>query len=784
WWARAQHRRGQDARQGAGWEGCGAADEKGGRTLDGRAGRDGRGENQHRPVAVPGCHECHQDGSSSDSRRWWPFVHCKIAWICALAPEFFAAVQVLDEVYGMGHELKLVQARGDRNVYCIGRIGLHDIIINCPSGSTGQLQASRVVTDMEKTFPSVRFALVVGIGGGVPHLAAGHDVRLGDVERISRLEHALEKLSTSPSPGCSNDVHGGSQDGNGASLAPVPAAKKTWTESTGFVERDPSFERQSYLASQIAELAHPASSESREVADELKTLSAVSNTPASSNKSRNTATVSSDADHVLKREQAPASFVLKITRYLESRVKNGNKPLLLIVHPIPDLELLKNLCQHVYFPLDPMTVGELTLFNALLYFAIWEVQSRGDSDVDLDELVKYRRITDANFNCGVEDAGIITIASYENALSLCLAAYYAHTLGDIVRHQAVVSAAARHCLQLGYHRNDKGQLPPEESHKRRLLFWHVYISELGLTLRLGRAAVIQEFDVDVPQLNISSDPRQAVWDESLRSFTRFSCIQSRIYCKIYSPGAISTLAAKPAKRPARVAKFAAELNEWYMEWNQINSADAYYPMVHQHTFMAVEVIYYSVLTLLHRGSTDSNSPSEISPECFAAARRGLETHLRIFPAVLAQGPGTVSYYGVWIFMYSSFTPYIVTFLHSIANTDTNDLQLLKNVLDTLDDIGSGYELVHRQKTLCAALYRIANAFIESRQRQQSAGSHDRDEQSAIDHQAFVTAAEQTLNLPLQPDTIQDWGNFDTIVEDWESQYFNQQSLMLGNSLDQ
>lgn len=103
----------------------------------------------------------------------------------------------------------------------------------------------------------------------------------------------------------------------------MPAAQKTWTESTGFVERDPSFERQSYLASQIAELAHPVSSESREVADELKTLSAVSNTPASSNTSRNTAAVSSDADHVLKREQAPASFVLKIIRYLESRVKNG-----------------------------------------------------------------------------------------------------------------------------------------------------------------------------------------------------------------------------------------------------------------------------------------------------------------------------------------------------------------------------------------------------------------------------------------------------------------------------
>lgn len=68
-----------------------------------------------------------------------------------------------------------------------------------------------------------------------------------------------------------------------------------------------------------------------------------------------------------------------------------------------------------------MTAGELTLFNALLYFAIWEVQSRGDSDIDPDELAKYRKVTEANFTCGVEEAEIIAIANYENALTLCLA---------------------------------------------------------------------------------------------------------------------------------------------------------------------------------------------------------------------------------------------------------------------------------------------------------------------------------------------------------------------------
>lgn len=144
-------------------------------------------------------------------------------------------------------------------------------------------------------------------------------------------------------------------------------------------------------------------------------------------------------------------------------------------------------------------------------------------------------------------------------------------------------------------------------------------------------------------------------------------------------------------------------------------------------------------------------------------------------------------------MYCSFTPYVVTFLHCVANSDADDLQLLRNVVETLQDMATGYELVSRQKTLCAALYRIAKACIESRQRSQhDAGSNDGSQagsvhghnQNPTSNGNFATMAEKTLNLPLQPDSVEDWGAFDTIVEDWESQYFSHQSLMLGNTLDQ
>lgn len=143
---------------------------------------------------------------------------------------------------------------------------------------------------------------------------------------------------------------------------------------------------------------------------------------------------------------------------------------------------------------------------------------------------------------------------------------------------------------------------------------------------------------------MSTDPQQSPWDQSLRAFINFSRIQARIYKKIYSPRA-TRLSTVDRKR--KVADLAAELEQWYAEWVNIDYTKAYFSDIYRDLFMAVDVIYYSVLTLLHRGSTISNLSADISTECFAAARQGVSAHLRIFPTVSAGGQDAVYYYGVW-----------------------------------------------------------------------------------------------------------------------------------------
>jgi nucleoside phosphorylase len=75
------------------------------------------------------------------------------------------------------HE-SLPQNPNDSNIYTFGRCGSHCVVIAClPAGQRGTSSAATVASQMKSTFMSLRFGLLVGIGGGVPTT----DIRLGDV---------------------------------------------------------------------------------------------------------------------------------------------------------------------------------------------------------------------------------------------------------------------------------------------------------------------------------------------------------------------------------------------------------------------------------------------------------------------------------------------------------------------------------------------------------------------------------------------------------------------------
>ncbi|KAK6518750.1 hypothetical protein TWF506_005889 [Arthrobotrys conoides] len=96
-----------------------------------------------------------------------------VGWVCALPKEQTAATAMLDQIHP-----DLPKPPEDDNVYTLGVVNRHKVVIAClPKGTYGNNVAARVATAMVRTFPSIKFGLMVGIGGGNPD----NDVRLGDV---------------------------------------------------------------------------------------------------------------------------------------------------------------------------------------------------------------------------------------------------------------------------------------------------------------------------------------------------------------------------------------------------------------------------------------------------------------------------------------------------------------------------------------------------------------------------------------------------------------------------
>jgi nucleoside phosphorylase len=95
-----------------------------------------------------------------------------IACICPKGVELAPVEAMLDETH------QALPTSQDKNSYTLGRIGVHNVVIAVMPG-IGNNSAAIVATQLLNEFTSIRFGLLVGIGGGIP--GDDQDIRLGDV---------------------------------------------------------------------------------------------------------------------------------------------------------------------------------------------------------------------------------------------------------------------------------------------------------------------------------------------------------------------------------------------------------------------------------------------------------------------------------------------------------------------------------------------------------------------------------------------------------------------------
>ncbi|KAL5047504.1 hypothetical protein BDW71DRAFT_206262 [Aspergillus fruticulosus] len=98
-----------------------------------------------------------------------------VAWISALPLELAAAKVILDEVHPT-----LPQPKTDRNVYTLGSISGHNVVVVClPTGVYGTISAAAAVSHLKSTYQNGAESSMKNGIGVIPTLSLAEALREG-----------------------------------------------------------------------------------------------------------------------------------------------------------------------------------------------------------------------------------------------------------------------------------------------------------------------------------------------------------------------------------------------------------------------------------------------------------------------------------------------------------------------------------------------------------------------------------------------------------------------------
>ncbi|KAI0868423.1 hypothetical protein GGS24DRAFT_482434 [Hypoxylon argillaceum] len=421
-----------------------------------------------------------------------------------------------------------------------------------------------------------------------------------------------------------------------------------------------------------------------------------------------------------------------------SDMKHGPVPVMLaILYTFIDYEHFADRCRKLYFSTEAPSEATFIIVNAGLTYIFFEASLTASDPVKKARYEECRAMSQKNLEIALAQLNMMMPATPDNIEALLMSASFCIDESRASLAWILVSRAAHMCRHLGYHQihtmtDDKPQTKADKS----LLFWCTYMLDKALSLRLGRASVLQDYDISLP--HVTPDAKAAYpGKEVMTLWIQHARVHGRIYERLYSPGALrqpADLRAEQvrvlaAEQDRLMAATVALLREF--EGAPGGSEERMFAL----TLKSDEVSFLSSLALTYRAlppdspassssSSGSSSSRTFAPACVDAARASIACHLEA-TALMGEEDRTLKIvYIHWTILYSPFIPFIVIFClvieaagssagASIADTGADLARLAAFVrsLETACDVSPSVRKLHQ---LCQVLYNIASLYVEAK----------------------------------------------------------------------
>ncbi|KAJ5620793.1 transcriptional regulator family: Fungal Specific TF [Penicillium lagena] len=375
-------------------------------------------------------------------------------------------------------------------------------------------------------------------------------------------------------------------------------------------------------------------------------------------------------------------------------------------------------CRQVYFCTDGYSDSTFIVTNMCLYNIFLEFGFIEKNDTTREKYLHYARMCRGNLEAALAGLNMLMPATNESIMALAVGAMHSIEISKPSVGWAMASTAVHLCQTLGYHRAssmEHDSLPVQR--EKQFLFWTVYVIIKALSLRLGRASTLQDWDISLPMTFDHFDnpePWKTIWT----LWVKTAIVQGKIYELVYSPAALNQ---PESERVSHANRLASEMQSTVMEpFERLLSAGLRISEIDMIYLRSDEVNRLSIMTLIYRAiPPPAGSGSTFIPECVKTARAALESHQECMAMLKECDEFIKCSYMHWAIFHAPFVPFIVIFCHVVATSHSSDLTRLEDFVASLRPLCSFSEAIDQLHRLCQILSTVARLYLEAKAQSQA-----------------------------------------------------------------
>ncbi|KAF1997763.1 hypothetical protein P154DRAFT_547189 [Amniculicola lignicola CBS 123094] len=415
-----------------------------------------------------------------------------------------------------------------------------------------------------------------------------------------------------------------------------------------------------------------------------------------------------------------------------------------VIFPFLKLDNLKDIFKMTFDSPKDASVPQRVLVYGVLHYLFSEFASYPLLGRRVHNYRSYAAQSQTQLETAMSQLPIFLPASYENVLALLLASSYAIELSKPTMCWALITNAAAMCMNLGYHRISSMKDDSEELRESKMhVFWFIYSMDRTISLRLGRAPFIQDWDVSLPYPSFPNVPHSIRKNKAPGSqielyWIHVAQVQGQTYERLFSPAAF----LKPEEERAQIATelvaamdqawkdrgeasvldfalLGASLPESFSKTTSTSPNETDLPSKRELSPLSDAVMHYSTVTLIQRAVSPDNV--SFNHDCLQSARAALAAHHRCNLQFNVRGNEELwSGYVLWSILQAPFTPFIVVFCNAITQCDPTDLGSLSDFVLSLEPCRTIAEGADKLYKMCHLFLQVAKIYVEAKTKEKEA----------------------------------------------------------------